>query len=250
MPDRPIIFSAPMVRAFLDDRKTQTRRALGTGNTLFNCGPWTKLHRAQEWAWESAWVDPGPSPAGNPGPYLKLQWAAGDALTFEDTVHRVYPIWQPGDRLYVREAWCALADNPASEVCQLATGDGVAYRATDDDEMSIYPRWRPSIHMPRWASRLTLTVTDVRVQRLQDISEADAVAEGVTADAWVQPDGTEKPSCVSAFCDLWNSLHGPRPRRRAGGTLPPRPSPDFTWDANPWVVALTFAVRKGNIDRA
>ncbi|MEH7827630.1 hypothetical protein [Gemmobacter denitrificans] len=95
-----------------------------------------------------------------------------------------------------------------------------------------YP-WRPSIHMPRWASRITLTVTDVRVQRLQQISEADAVAEGVSPIS--EPNDLKwehySPHGV-AFAALWNSLHG-----------------HGAWEANPWVVVPTFTVAHGNIDK-
>ncbi|MBN9272841.1 MAG: hypothetical protein J0J15_21885, partial [Mesorhizobium sp.] len=106
------------------------------------------------------------------------------------------------------------------------------------------PGWRPSIHLPRWASRLTLTVTDVRVQRLQDISEEDAQAEGciklkVTGRAaeftGSQYLGLHWPSCRAWYRDLWDSLNVAR---------------GFGWDANPWVVAVTFAVAHRNIDSA
>jgi hypothetical protein len=92
--------------------------------------------------------------------------------------------------------------------------------------------------MPRWASRLTLTVTDVRVQRLQEIAEADAVAEGVNPclEGNQCPDGPHGGCCAmydpkDAYAALWNSLHGPD-----------------AWDANPWVYALTFTVHHRNID--
>jgi len=97
-------------------------------------------------------------------------------------------------------------------------------------------KWNPSIHMPRWASRLTLTVTDVRVQRLQDISAADSIAEGVECEtcAAMAQSACHGKGCFSSLADfraLWNSLHGPD-----------------AWDANPWVVALTFTVEQRNID--
>ena len=104
MMDRPSLFSAQMVRALLDGRKTQTRRIITPGNSLFNGGRWSALHKRQEWDWEGAWVDGGPSPMGNPGPYLKLPWQAGDD-DFQGSVHRIYPVIQPGDRLWVKEAW-------------------------------------------------------------------------------------------------------------------------------------------------
>ena len=136
-----------------------------------------------------------------------------------------------GDRLWVREA-----------VCWVSRW-GWRYRADDDDlsdkrEAGEVGRWRPSIHMPRWASRLSLTVTEVRVQRLQEISEADAAAEGCEATGWRptygNPDNAgfeESIPAKDAFADLWNSLHGPG-----------------AWEANPWVAAYTFTVQRGNID--
>jgi len=171
--DRPIIFSAPMIRALLDGRKTQTRRVL-------------KPH--------------------------------GDTFSA--------PSYRRGDRLYVREA--AHID-----------GTSVNYRA-DHPGDSAGLGWRPSIHMPRWASRLTLTVTDVRVQQLQEISADDAVAEGCHFKRWITGEypffdqGVEADNrqLVRMYRDLWNSLHG-----------------TGAWDANPWVVAISFTVQRGNIDQ-
>lgn len=206
MRDRPIIFSAPMVRALLAGTKTQTRR---------------------------------------------LAWVKGRSMA----MRRASP-WQrvqPGARLWVRENWqfapqrycsCPQGAEPApcddwqdGTGCQSNRG-GVVY-AADDVKAA---RWRPSIHMPRWASRITLHVEAVRVQRLQDISEEDARAEGVTP-AIEPPTAAALMTAVgrgavfmphrSAFANLWNSLHGPD-----------------AWAANPEVVALTFRVTKGNIDAA
>jgi len=107
-----------------------------------------------------------------------------------------------------------------------------------DDETEKRIKIRPSIHMPRWASRITLTVTDVRVQRLQDCSEADAKAEGIIGAGLIWGLGVEPPdparaaSPVEAYARLWDIINGPE-----------------AWDANPWVVALTFAVHLCNIDK-
>jgi hypothetical protein len=156
--------------------------------------------------------------------------------------------YRPGDRLYAREAH-ALVPSSAYRM-----SPGVPYAVNDEDgyQACVYREgwersnpgtgWRPSIHMPRWASRLTLTVTEVRVQRLQEISEEDAVAEGVETlpGYWVRErahlgeesgDWIPDQPPVPAFRDLWNSLHGPD-----------------AWDANPWVVAVTFTVDHRNID--
>lgn len=175
MSDKGIIFSAPMVRALLDGRKSQTRRVLKEDK----CG----------------------APIL---PYL------------------------PGDLLYVREA------------AAWVSGWGWRYRADDDDltekrQAGEVGKWRPSIHMPRTASRLTLIVTDVRVQRLQEIDATDARAEGMSreygrmsADAPQMQTNNE----VQDFAILWNSLHGPE-----------------AWDENPWVVAITFETHRRNIDQ-
>jgi hypothetical protein len=114
------------------------------------------------------------------------------------------------------------------------------------DALSRWGRYRHARFMPRWASRLTLHVTEVRVQRLQEISEADAIREGITPQhklsqreggavlGWGYDglDGRGKPTARLAFRSLWNSLHG-----------------KGTWDANPWTAAITFTVERANIDQ-
>ncbi len=205
MTDKGIIFSAPMVRALLAGRKTQTRRLC-------------KLN------------DDPKSPL-----FFKVPYA-------------------PGDRLYVRENFQLLrfGDYLPTKACPA----DVRFAATDpladlSPEDRGYP-WRPCIHMPRWASRMFLTVTDVRVQRLQEISEADARAEGLTPVLKSMPplqgcDGALRSrevfewekgwsvNAVPAFGALWNSLH------TVDGTR---------WDDNPWIVAVSFDVHHGNIDDA
>jgi hypothetical protein len=251
MADHPIIFSAPMIRALQDGRKTQTRRIITPGNSLFNGGRWSALHKRQEWDWEGAWVDGGPSPMGNPGPYLKLPWQAGDD-DFEGSVHRIYPVIQPGDRLWVKEAHYLTDDGDSKYAVyaedQTAVAEHLEFMARlqrryPKADWSKHLRLRSPIHMPRWASRITLTVTDVRVQRLQDISEADVVAEGIEPYAGIDPDcsGYRDYSKQASggfwllprhsYRTLWNSLHGPD-----------------AWGANPWVWVKTFTVQHGNID--
>jgi hypothetical protein len=142
--------------------------------------------------------------------------------------------YAPGARLYVREAFwsCPTALTESG-------WDVHAYRA-DDDGPARGRKLRPSIHMPRWASRLTLTVTEVRVQRLQEISEADAVAEGVERlngagpnrfSVWLGDGWFNDPSAQECYARLWRNIHGPD-----------------AWDANPWVAAISFTVQHGNID--
>ena len=205
MTDKPIIFSAPMIRALLEGRKTQTRR----------------ITRKQDW------------PAGVVALHPH-QHGAG---------------WAVGDRLWVREAWrtfVSLNDlAPVDLWPRDCKGVGIAYEAGGGmsitasgerrvdyaleprDDMPAFGRLRAAMHMPRWASRLTLTVSEVRVQRLQDITDDDAKAEGVKPQH-----GAGEPH-VAAYADLWAELHG-----------------STSWSGNPFVAALTFTVERRNIDAA
>jgi hypothetical protein len=223
MKERPIIFSAPMVRAILAGTKTQTRRV----------------------------VKPQP-PEILPAYAPKVYWPARDRhmthgdpdgaayLQFErpgdyDGAHVMRggfgfrcPYGQLGDRLWVREAWKAhttFDHLPPREIPQ----SHVWYMA--DEGYKAESRYRQGMFMPRWVSRITLEVTAIRVERLQDISEADAQAEGVTPK-W-------EPGCSgrlmealggfsfrpagSAYAELWEQINGPG-----------------SWDANPWVWVVEF----------
>jgi len=125
-------------------------------------------------------------------------------MAFNDGEHPQMrcPYGKPGDRLWVRETWC-----PDVEPYTFR------YKADGDEPLE---RWRPSIHIPRWASRITLEVVSVRVERLQNISEDDALAEGIT----LVERGT---SPVDQFNKLWESINGPG-----------------SWEANPWVWVVEF----------
>ena len=211
MTDRPILFSASMIRALLDGRKTQTRRVLKPQPIINEAGLWR--------------IDFG---------------RRGFAQCHEDYVRLSFEMrgvlpYAPGDRLWVRETWHP-DPGPRPSYAADFTGDPAGFG------------WRPSIHMPRSASRPTLTVTDVRVQRVQEISEADAIAEGVVQTwgdfrgdppSWALRPG-EDDDCfydnrtsVENFALLWNSLNAKR---------------GFGWDANPWCVAISFRCIPKNID--
>lgn len=217
MTDKPIIFSAPMVRALLDGRKTQTRRVLKPQPHERAKGCY--LRPDGSWVWLDAHRQ------NNGVGYF------GNRL---DDRHFLTP-YAPGDRLYVRETWLTRGRNPEGGWELWDYAEGAREHQPD------WVRKMTSIHMPRWASRLTLTVTDVRVQRLQDIIEADAVAEGCGwSDVWEGftpcPEHGDaryfnSRSACASFERLWSGLHGPD-----------------AWDANPWVVALTFTVEQRNID--
>ncbi|MBH0112685.1 hypothetical protein I5E68_06940 [Novosphingobium sp. YJ-S2-02] len=185
MADKGIIFSAAMVRALLDGRKTQTRRLVKKPAALDALAVF--------------------KPA-----FLQLPGNA-DLLPYA-----------PGDRLYVREA-------------HAIDGARSWYRLGHEEALARGPRvdvrWRPSIHMPRWASRLWLEVAEVRVQRIADISEADALAEGIERVEYPEKGDWGWPQ--RRFAELWNSLHTTKGER---------------WEDNPWIVAVSFNVHRGNID--
>lgn len=153
----PILFSAPMVRAILDGRKSQTRRVV-------------KPQPEFEMAWASKGFD-------------RQVATVLDKWGTEIAVHPC-PYGQPGDRLWVRETWAKerhrIIHTFKGEAPSRMEGD-VFYRATTPDIYGL--AWRPSIHMPRWASRILLEIVDVRVERLQQISEEDAIAEGYESRA-------------------------------------------------------------------
>lgn len=209
MSDRPILFSAPMVRALLDGRKTQTRRVLKpqpmatSADGLFRTHS-IDLHRDGNWY---AYTD-------------------GLGKVNERPVPVTYAI---GDRLWVREAWHTLRALDDMKPRELSVGQTpAAYEADTDDigRLVINGRLRPGMFMPRWASRLTLTVTQVRVQRLWEITSADAIAEGYPPHANSQTIDCDTRDPRDDFKALWDSLNAKR----------------APWASNPWVVALTFTV--------
>lgn len=154
-------------------------------------------------------VKPQPEHGAGPCHWSPTGWAARSGHDGNCTCQ---PIRCPyaADRLWVREAW------------RLASGasGGVRYRA---DEGQRGPKWRPSIHMPRWASRLTLDVLSIRVERLHDISEADIIAEGVTIDVVEEMTGVRVPHLRDAWRLGWKHTYGAEP-----------------WNANPWLWVIEF----------
>jgi hypothetical protein len=215
--ERPMLFTAPLVRAILDGRKTQTRR-------IFKLPSWA------EW-------DTGPGRGEATGDILPKDPANRGWYHIEELV---CPYGSVGDRLWVRETCRAHELNSGL--------DGVLYPADDkfipiDDTQESVDRWIvlnsyrdkkgatvPAIHMPRWASRITLEITDVRTQRLQDISEADAEAEGVDFLRRV-PDADETLDARGLFRCLWDGIYEAR---------------GLGWDANPWVHAISFRRVEGS----
>jgi hypothetical protein len=230
MTDRPIIFSAPMIRALLNGRKTQTRRilkavvrpapamdAVNPKNTIRHPAPYL-----------DAYCSDRKTAANSRGMSTNWCWWTRDDRQCLPTFRVGYA---PGDRLWVRENWQTYStlDNDAPSAL---TGLRVWYSA--DDGNKPQSKVRPSIHMPRWASRLTLTVTGVKVQRLNDISREDAIAEGIVEDDGDIP-------------NIWYCPGGSKVGVKRLGATPQEAFRHF-WEANPWIVAITFNVRQSNID--
>ena len=217
MTDRPIIFSTPMVRALLDGRKTQTRR-LAT-SPLSKCVAGDRL-----WVRESCRAEQlSRPPYTRPTTEKERHETQRTSILVLDEQDGADGVLYAADNKWesiqntrqAGEAWSALFYYRGCGARRL--GNPV-----------------PSIHMPRWASRLTLHVEAVRVERLQDITEQDAIAEGAERLS-MDDDGKfyqeTGGSHRKGFAGLWSHLHGAD-----------------SWDANPWIVALTFRVERANID--
>lgn len=219
MKEKPILFSGPMVRAILDGRKTQTRRV----------------------------IKPAPLPDTDEIRYLDEGWAYEAILESETANYRAFvanprrgksfrcPYGAPGDRLWVREAHALVPVTAyrASEAVEQVINP------TDEWEACVYRegwerckpgRWRPSIHMPRWASRIVLEVLDVRMERLREISGQDAIAEGIepfSGDGITTfrdyLTGETGRAAYQSFQTLWQSINGLE-----------------SWKENPWVWVVEF----------
>ncbi len=235
MNEHPILFSAPMVHALHDGTKTQTRRTAkldvrGNVTTIRvlrgeHKGSHAYLTDEHGIAW---------SPAG------------GDPLRPYPHPERCCPYGEPGDRLWVRETWAPWSEDvdERGEAAVIADAKaqmpwaGIVYRADANGGHVHVKRWRPSIFLPRWASRMSLEITGVRVERLQAITEDDAKAEGVTRIRVYEPEddlgdeinghGYAPPlaSYAGSYEVLWDEINGKR----------------ASWSTNPWVWVVEFTV--------
>lgn len=239
MADRGITFSAAMVRALLDGRKSQTRRLL-TPQPVWEPEKFDGFTFAAGWAVEKLGLS---------------RWQDSDEFR-ENLLALVRR--EPGDRLYVREHWktasslndIAPRDMTGIEPLRYLADD--ATRNWNDNQILPLGRHRQAMHMPCWASRLTLLVTEVRVQRLQDINEADAAAEGVCTafeadqvargkSAFGDISTEDRLAIVrchfgdlrTAYHWLWDALHT---------------EPGARWEDNPFIYAVSFEITRGNID--
>jgi len=182
-----------MVQAILDGRKTQTRRVIKPQPELLQFGDGT-------WVWK------------------------GEQDRFPQI--RECPYGQPGDRLWVRETWGNSPFRNSDKPSDIKPNDPesrIVYKADPFINESHY-WWRPSIHMPRWMSRITLEVVSVRVERVQHISEADAAAEGVDLSCGLSAKN-DYPNFKRTYHQLWNSINEKR---------------GYSWESNPWVWVIEF----------
>lgn len=198
VPQRPLIFSGEMVRAILDERKTMTRRVI------------KPQPKHIEWfAHQSGWC-------ARLGKNERLTRGADYTMV-------TCPYGQPGDQLWVRESltlWPGHAEYTADQSGESWVPESMElYRFLDTYKRATVP----PIHMPRWASRLTLEITEVKVERLKEISEEDAIAEGCPMPT---QSGGMHPWPRNQFRTLWDTLNGKKP--------------GCSWDSNPWVWCIRF----------
>lgn len=237
MKERPIIFSGPMVRAILDGRKAQTRR-------IVKPQPPARQNEAQFPCIEKH----------EPLNGVRFWQYAGDGTNSSEAIR--CPYGAPGDRLWVRESWRTARSLDHVRPSNLVAGAPVEYMADRWNPgfgMCDKGKGRPSIFLPRWASRLTLEITGARVERLNEISEEDAYNEGIEVepldmsisaknylrkDAWFNnwgvesvPDFQYEPSETlfrKSYETLWESINGPG-----------------SWAANPWIWCVSFRKLEG-----
>lgn len=218
MKERGMIFNGEMVRAILDGRKTQTRRIMAPQ-------PADDIERG---------IFPNPEAIG---------WKSSLRHKHGSTTAHFCPYGKPGDRIWVRETFQGplfdydLMDSYCKDPTPFEKPEFCVYKADGvpapefyDADDELHCCWRPSIHMPRWASRILLEITDVRVERLNAISEEDARAEGIIDGGCLncgepEPCGCANPDpdATDAFAYLWQSIYGQE-----------------NWNANPWVWVISF----------
>jgi len=222
--DHPILFSGLMVRANLDGRKTNTRRILKPQPSLPN-----SIFRGFVGVEGTKAVFSSDYGYGNETETIPVRFSVGDRLWVREA-HALLP----------RTAYRGSIGTGTIQQVEHPTDGYTAAVFREGFDRSGRPLWRPSIHMPRWASRLTLIVTGVKIERLQDISEEDALAEGVVKvrDGChvirgfdYDLSGLCHTSAITPFQKLWDHINGPG-----------------AWEANPWVVAYSYRAIPKNID--
>ena len=239
MKETPIIFSTDMVKAILEGRKTQTRRIVAPRNSVVGEGSvdWADFdfNQSTYWSDEMMQMSKGEGQLGSITDISEKAGGQAPPVLVDDsfglhylhvpykwseqsTIYRIYPRYEVGDRLWVRETWGVTYGWDNEKPSEIDPRETIYYKAGGSSgnigtHLEEVKKWRPSIHMPRWASRITLEVTEVRVERLQEISEEGAIAEGA-----------ELGSARGHFSILWDSINAKR----------------GNWEVNPWVWVVGF----------
>lgn len=228
--ERPLLFQKEMVQANLEDRKTQTRREKGLG--YFNADPdfWFRKGNPRSSSnkfWDS-------NKEANPNP-LSISFGFSDPLGYLEYVKSTYG--KPGDLLWVRETWLKFDQDHIGTYAYKANSDSETEEIRKDYIKSGRKyQWKPSIYMPKKAARLWLMVEDIRVERVQDITEKDAIAEGIVKNNgqflysyYIDHNGNSVASYgkspLIAFETLWESING-----------------KASWDPNPWVWVIQYRI--------
>lgn len=226
--ERPILFSTPMVQAILDGRKTQTRRTRGLEEINKNPDDWKEGTTTQLCRFWDADKEEDPNP-------IDIRYGFIFNGNGNQELYIPCPYGKPGDRLWVRETWQITNFlHPSNE------NYGYVYKASENgkdwQENTEEWKWKPSIHMPKAAARIWLEVTDISLERLQAISEEDAISEGIKP-IWINDDsscnkfknyinnGKDSLSPKDSFRSLWESINGAE-----------------SWDRNPWIWVVKFKV--------
>lgn len=205
MKERPILFSASMVKAILAGRKTQTRR-------IMRPQPEQLMLKDADGVERLHWC------IDHSNPKKRAAWPVGDPPFWTNGAYG-----KAGDRLWVKETWGVVNSLDYLKPSKLPTGIPVTYRASSFHPNDPSMKWRPGMFMPRWASRITLEIRDVRIQRLQDITEDDAKAEGAPMGYTGPYSFHQRFNHWGGFMALWSSIND-----------------EGSWDANPFVWVIAF----------
>lgn len=197
MTEKPILFTGENVRSILEGRKTQTRRVIKPQPVPIGTSAVDRFEYFDDGLWLPT------SKSGKSGIFLPSKYRC--------------PYGTEGNRLWVRENW-------ATTLSGVPT-DGIAYKADYPADRAKTIKWKSPIHMPRWASRITLKVLNIRVERIQQITARECWAEGIERICEPSTKFEKSAAALDDFMLLWNRINGPR---------------GFGWDVNPWVWVVEF----------
>lgn len=211
MSDHSLLMSAPMVLALLAEQKTETRRLPSVTNCLVDGRRSKAMFDRLNFSSKSVFLDNGPSPAGNPGPYLHVPAKDGN------TTHRVYPVYQPGDTIWIKETH-GIDHRVDPKTC----GRGWVYYVADEGgcPRTACDHLRPSIFMRKEHARIRRVVAEVRIERLQAITKAGVLAEGTPG---FELENASEDEAIACYRKLWETINGKK-----------------SWKKNPWILVIRF----------